>query len=236
MQLTYEQNINDSHIGQLEGTRPYVMESYAAEGTVEFGRAVMAGTDVDKQVKIPTSAGQLFRGVSVSTWATEQNPNTGDGTYYAKDSVNVLRRGVVWVEVLDAVSTDEAAYFYTANGKFTSTNPQDNTVDQVPTGIFRSSADAGGLAKLEINLPVVGAQFSIIAADKFADGGGSATYAIPVTGMLLGDVVNVTLSATTNGVYLIDASAAAGQINVKLSGDPGVQTVNYTVFRAASVV
>jgi len=132
----------------IEGRR---IVSACAEGVIAFGSAVVPGTDATKQVKVPSATGQVFRGVAVSTWAKEQV--AGVGQYADKDSVNIAKQCVIWVEVNGNVVVDEAAYFvYTGAdaGKFRADNTD---ADAVPTGVFRSSANSGELALLEINLP-----------------------------------------------------------------------------------
>lgn len=74
--------------------------------------------------------------------------------YQATDSVNVLRKGVAWVETADAVVENAAAYLIVTGankGKFTDDNSSPNIA--VPTGIFRKAVDAAGISKLEINIP-----------------------------------------------------------------------------------
>ena len=74
--------------------------------------------------------------------------------YVATDPVNVLRKGVAWVNVADAVVIDSAAYLITAGsdiGKFTDDSSSPNIA--VPTGVFRSATSGAGIAKLEINIP-----------------------------------------------------------------------------------
>lgn len=151
-QIAYNLYPNAAHVGLLYDLEPHRVVSPAAEGVIPFGSAVIPGTDAEKQVKIPTATLQVFRGVALSTWAQEQNAS-GDGEYKNTSAVNLLKQGIVWVFVNGNVLVDAPAFFvYTGAdvGKF---RADATGADAVPTGVFRSSANSGELALLEINLP-----------------------------------------------------------------------------------
>lgn len=141
--------------GMIADARDCLTESYAAEtAAIPFGRAVIAGTDKQKQVKTPSGAGGVFRGVSVAEQAQEQAFGTGVVAYAVGDAVNVGRRGLFWVDTAGAVAIDAPAFFVVSGGtagKFDDLD--DGTTDPVPTGVFRSATDGAGLALLELNLP-----------------------------------------------------------------------------------
>ena len=154
-QTSYDQYPAEGAAGLKTDSREDTVESYAAEGAIGFGLAVVKGTDPAVQVKRPAAAAGVFRGVSLRTSVFEQSA-AGVSGYVDEDSVNVLRKGQVWVPTITAVTIDGAAYFVNSGddaGKFSATD--DGTTDAVPTGVFRSTvaATSGGLAKLEINLP-----------------------------------------------------------------------------------
>jgi len=68
-----------------------------------------------------------------------------------------------------------------------------------------------------------------------ANGGGSATIAITVTGMLSTDLPFVDIQASTNAVNVQKVTPTANTITVLLSGDPGATTtLSYQVLRAAA--
>lgn len=150
-QLDYPLYQDAANPGMIADLQPHTTVSAAAEGAIPFASAVIPGTDAEKQVKIPTATSQTFRGVALSTWAQEQV--AGVGQYKDTDAVNIMKKGVVWVYVNGNVLVDQAAFFvYTGAdvGKF---RADATDADAVPTGVFRSSANSGELAKLEINLP-----------------------------------------------------------------------------------
>lgn len=151
-QLTYNLYMPEKHIGLISDARPHLVETKAAEGEILFGYAIVEGTDPLIQVKIPAVTGKAFRGISISTWAKEQDI-LGDGKYKDKEAVNILRQGEIWVLVNGNVAIDDPAYFvYTGAdaGKFRN---DATDADAVPTGVFKSSANSGELALIEINLP-----------------------------------------------------------------------------------
>jgi hypothetical protein len=72
-------------------------------------------------------------------------------------------------------------------------------------------------------------------AGKEANGGGSATIAITVTGVLTTDVVFAQVEASTAAVSVQKVTPTADTITVLLSGDPGAATViSYEALRAAT--
>lgn len=157
MQTNYPGTQPAGFPGLLADLRDQLVESFAAEGAIPFGRAVLAGTDKQKQVVLAEAGGAVFRGVSVHTHA--YGSATDPAGYADTQTVNVLRRGMIWVEVTEAVDIDDPAFYINAPGsgdeadagKFTDTD--DGTSVAVPSGVFRSSTDGAGLALLEINLP-----------------------------------------------------------------------------------
>jgi hypothetical protein len=80
--------------------------------------------------------------------------------YRDKDTVNVLRRGRVWVEATAEVAAGDAAYVDVLTtgeeGKFTNV-ADDGGTPAVPNlatgGVFRTSGGVGDLVIVEINLP-----------------------------------------------------------------------------------
>lgn len=61
-------------------------------------------------------------------------------------------------------------------------------------------------------------------AGKTANGGGNATVAITVSGVLTTDVVFAQIQASTNAVTIQKVTPTANTITVLCSGDPGAAT------------
>ena len=98
--------------GQIADTSKRTIDSYAAEGVIEFGKAVERGTDSAKQVK--SFDGGVFAGISVFSQAEET------GQYKDKGSVSVMSSGRVVVDTLAVeVEAGEAAYAVDATGAIT---------------------------------------------------------------------------------------------------------------------
>lgn len=75
----------------------------------------------------------------------------------------------------------------------------------------------------------------IVFAGKQANGGGSATIAITVTGVLATDIAFAAVQASTTPVSIISVTPSTNTVTVVLSADPGAATtINYQVIRAAS--
>lgn len=76
----------------------------------------------------------------------------------------------------------------------------------------------------------------VVFAGEFTTAGGDADETIPVVGLLDTDLVVVTMqTAGASPVTIVDAAAAADQINVDMSGDPSTDHVlTYVAYRAAA--
>lgn len=154
VQTSYSSAMTVAFAGMIADARDSVIESYAAEtAAIPFGRAVIAGTDPLKQVKTPSQAGGVFRGITVAEQAQEQD-SSGVVSYGVGEAANVGRRGLFWVDTAGAVVIDAPAFFVVTGGtagKFDDLD--DGTTDPVPTGVFRTATSGAALALLEINLP-----------------------------------------------------------------------------------
>jgi hypothetical protein len=144
--------------GMKVDSREDEVESYAAEGAIGFGLAVIKGTDAAVQVKVPAAAGGKFRGVSLRTSVFEQNAD-GTSGYRDKDSVNVMRKGQAWVPTVGAVTIDAPAFFMNGGANAGKWSATDDGSTDASYGVFRSAVASvsGGLAKLELILPAASA-------------------------------------------------------------------------------
>lgn len=131
------------------------IRSYAAEGVVGIGKLVRLGTNPDTQcVQLTTAVGQgaLAFGFAVHNHNQEQNL-AGLVQYADKETVNVLRRGDIWIETQDAVVAGTVANLHLATGKLTDAS--------VGAGIeaigglavkFMTSTTGAGLAQVEVEI------------------------------------------------------------------------------------
>jgi len=120
------------------------VETGIAETAFAFGQAATIGANAGG-VKAISSSSDKFRGVILRTHTIE----TGKGVEIGRPS-NILRRGKVWVTVSETVADGDSAFVVVASPtKFGKTS----TGNVATNGVFRSAADADGVAILEINLP-----------------------------------------------------------------------------------
>lgn len=124
-----------------------IVGDLAAKTDIEFGYGVNRDTTNPRQAAVIDNIADVFYGIAT-------HEHVVGGKYYAKDPVNILRKGRVWVPITVTVAIDEPAYVDIATGKLTNV-----TLGNVATGGFFRYAwtfDAGkvnNMSILEINLP-----------------------------------------------------------------------------------
>ena len=127
------------------------IQSKLAEGVINFGRAVVLGTDPERQVKATTSAADTFVGAIVHDHARESQPGSDPAEIGDEGSAAVITLGPIWVETFETVvpgnpvSVEVAAG--SANMKF-GTDPTGNIV--VANAKWIKGVTGAGLAVLEI--------------------------------------------------------------------------------------
>lgn len=222
--MNYELYMQPANQGMLADSMFTDKNSFAAEGVVGFGLALVSGTDPVNQVKIPTASGQVFMGISIASLTTVQDA-TGNGGYKDTATVSVLRRGRIWVAVTGAVTANLPAYFVYSGadaGKFSNSN---TGAQIVPTGVWRTSTTGAGIALLEINLPASDVSFMdksyTVAEGIFTTTAGSATQTITISGLVSTDIPFVQLQQVgATPRTIISATCSANTLTVVMSGDP----------------
>jgi len=136
------------------------VESKAAEGVVGFGLGLEAGTDPVDQVKVPSDAAGVFRGISIHQHV--EPLSDGSVQYLDTQTVGVLRQGKVWMQQessdIDTLAVDNAVFVNVAIagvqlGRVTSVSTSNLSI---PTGVCRKitvDPDGISIALIEINLP-----------------------------------------------------------------------------------
>lgn len=151
MQTSYDLTQEVGVAGQKADAGFDRVESFAAEGAVPFGRAVIRGT-ADNQAEVADSAEGEFLGVAIRTHTQEQDFPEGGAEYRDEDTVSVLTDGVIFVETLDD-NTDAGDLAYvdvTAGddqGKFTTSD--DGTLG--PVGKFLTSGDENEIVQVRVD-------------------------------------------------------------------------------------
>lgn len=131
------------------------IESFSAQVGIDFGFAVVKGTNKD-QVKLPTSGADVsgaFRG-----WAKRdvmREPGATD--YRATDTVPVLRKGKIWVPYEGTPAADGAVYVVNGSGAGTAGkirhDANGGAATLVSGAIVRDVDTTLGLALIQVNMP-----------------------------------------------------------------------------------
>jgi hypothetical protein len=128
--------------------------AFVAQPIVGFGLALAQGTQ-DPECRLLAANTDKVIGVSVFSHA--DNINNGVEGYAAQSAVNVLRRGTIWVKVEEAVAAEDPVYVRAVAvspevaGAFRKTADGADTI-ALSGCKFLSSAAAGGLALVDINI------------------------------------------------------------------------------------
>lgn len=144
-----------------------IVDSFAAQVAIPFGRAVVRGTDATQQATLSNNASNSFLGVALHTHTQRQgfdpsvqsgdNPASSNAVYGIGDTVSVCRFGRVWIEVTGGVTVGADAYALVADnadrGKFTATAGS----NLGPVGRFLTGTSGAGMALLEVTAALRGA-------------------------------------------------------------------------------
>jgi hypothetical protein len=160
---SYANKPADSFPGMLHGLQPRnIVTGLNKVTAIPFGTgAVQAGTG-DRDIVVPSASTDVFVGVSLHQHV-EQGYGSVNATHAVNSAVPLLRRGQVWVMAEQAVTPSDPVFVrYTANGTINGVvtaagqfrkDADTSRALQIPNARWVTSAAAGGLAVLEVNLP-----------------------------------------------------------------------------------
>ena len=131
-------------------TKSSISRASEEVSAVAFGKPAVAGTDSAKQFLLPSGAGDLFLGITVHMFGTEDP--TDDGIANG-ETAELLRRGRIWVIAEPIVALGDAVYWRhtTTPGAW-----RNDATDSVflPTAVWASTTTAiNSLAVIDINMP-----------------------------------------------------------------------------------
>ena len=125
--------ITASTAGAARNSDQFVVDATSTAGTIAKNEKT-AGADA--------VSGGTYVGLASFTSADCMHLGYGKG-----DSVNVLKKGRIWVKVSGEVLAGQAAYINNSTGKITANS---SSATAIAGGVFKSNASDGTLAELEI--------------------------------------------------------------------------------------
>lgn len=133
---------------------------YSAEASagIPFGVMVAQDSAADDAVSLPNAQNDLLKGVVMYHQAYCRPQELDDDGLQPATHMSVLRRGRVWVRVEDAVTPSSGVHVRrTAGvgeqlGAFRGTGDGTDTIEITDFAKFMTSADAGELAVLELDM------------------------------------------------------------------------------------
>jgi hypothetical protein len=156
-QTSYSINQDAALEGQLADSGIKDVMSYTAEEDLKFGRAVLQGT-ADGQCLLPAGNITGLLGVAIHQHKEQGLVGSQDAKYLEGDSVNVLKKGRMWVKVEEAVVAQDPVYVrHTTGGGGTELGAfrksADTSTAAVVSGMkYLTSADAAALALIEVDV------------------------------------------------------------------------------------
>lgn len=144
--------VNNENPRAYEGmlhTRPEKTMSALAASTVQFGKAVTRSATVGINSFPPLvrqyTSGEVFEGIAWADASIETIPNVSYGGYLAETTVNVLRKGTLWVKSEDEVDDLSKSVFVK------STNPSGTPATVTDTTSYPVATQASKTEKVTIS-------------------------------------------------------------------------------------
>jgi len=136
--------------GKLATFQDYSAKTKAAAEVIPYGVAVQLGED--KETVIVCNGGTPT-GIALAQEIHDWVNDAKDKNYQTNMPVAVVRKGVVWIEVVEDVSIGDKANVDTTTGDFIPAGTETAESVEFPSAVFKTNTIAGELAQLEINLP-----------------------------------------------------------------------------------
>ncbi len=142
---TFSQYAGDAYPGLIADRAMADVVSMVATGSdVQYGRAVRQTGY--REAALPTGS-ETSTGITVRETVTDNDVNN-DPLYREGETMSVMRVGRIWVTTVDGAAVGDSVYVVPDTGELTNAST-DNT--QLPNAAFKSEAEAGGLAVVQLN-------------------------------------------------------------------------------------
>jgi hypothetical protein len=149
MQTTYSNNIRPAVAGQRANMEPVDLISRTVEDAagVGFGKVVQQGTlDNGCAADLTGMTAQTYLGITVRDRSVRpETPNK----FAQRESAQIMRKGVIWVEVGEAVTPASIPSVTLATGVIGDTAVGAGVV-AIPNARFETSTTGAGLAQLRL--------------------------------------------------------------------------------------
>lgn len=163
VQTSIQSALDQGIPGGIARSAPTGIDSVFATEAMPAGVvAVQATATVDsdnRSAELPSGGAGIPLGILVHSHSEAALADTDGVVYGANRVASVMRQGEIFVEVEDAVTAGGSVFYrHTANGPLTQLGAIRSDADtanaaQLAGARFKSSASAGGLAIVEVNIP-----------------------------------------------------------------------------------
>jgi hypothetical protein len=145
---TFDQYALGHYVGQIADVSLADIVSRNAQEVIQAGLAVVDGADRAASLGNATSTPT---GIAARMYVSEVDAETGNPvmSYAEGDEMTVLRLGRIWVETVGGAAVGDDVYV-TSTGELTNTDNAGANL-AFPNATFKSAADAGGIALVQLN-------------------------------------------------------------------------------------
>jgi hypothetical protein len=141
----------ETGIGRVAQTG-YEAQPCIAEDAIPFGVAVKRGVGLQGVVVYDGAAGSVLAGIAIDNGRGSRTLGATN-QYNVQTPVPVMRKGSVWVRVLEDTGAGDTVKIDHATGHFRPSATVEANATVLPSAVVIRGAVANGLAMLDINLP-----------------------------------------------------------------------------------
>ena len=131
-------------------TKSSISRANETGAAVAFGKPAVAGTDAEKQFLTPTGAGDLFQGITVHKFGTEDPTDDGIAD---DEPAELLRRGKIWVVAKTVVAVGDQVFWDHTTNPGTWRNDATTAVEVEQAKWATATSGVDELAVIDINMP-----------------------------------------------------------------------------------
>jgi hypothetical protein len=212
-QLIYSQSMALARAGMVaDNGDKHVASKVNPVVAIPFGLAVCLGVDPDRDVKLPTSAAEAAAACGVALVDTIECSASGDPQYPIGSAVAVLRKGRVWVKVLEAVTAGDDVYVRYADGINDTNDDQKGAFGKSKDGTAQVTTVTPTAVNSTLYYMTINGMYFEYTSDGSATAGEIAAAFVALINAQ--DTLPVTASGTVTVILTADVAGTSFEVDV----------------------